>query len=288
MDPERWARHAKLGTPGRPSPGFVRVVRFFAPLVRAAHRPVLEGIESLPRTGPFLLVANHSGGMAVAELVSFAVLYLDRVGEDRPLAGFAHPFIFHAWPACLFVRHAGAVPSSYASADATLAAGVPLLVFPGGDHEAFRPVWQAHTVDFGGRVGFLRLARKARIPIVPMGIRGSHFTAPVLWRSRVLPYLLVIPWLAGVKRYPVSLLGVLGAAAILFGLSVAWPWRVLLAWALVASSLPAFVAWIPWTIRMRIGAPIPPDALFGAEPSEDELQPALRRVQSAVQELVSG
>jgi hypothetical protein len=91
----------------------------------------------------FLLVANHSAGIGLAELASFAALYLEQVGRARPLAGFAHP------------------------------------------------------IDFR----FAPIARRHGLPIVPMGIRGSHFTAPVLLRSRVLPWLLVLPCLAGLKRW---------------------------------------------------------------------------------------
>jgi 1-acyl-sn-glycerol-3-phosphate acyltransferase len=55
-----------------------------------------------------------------------------------------------------------------------------VLIFPGGDHEAFRPVWQAYRVDMANRKGFLRIARRAWVPIVPLGIRGSQFALPIL------------------------------------------------------------------------------------------------------------
>jgi hypothetical protein len=42
--------------------------------------------------------------------------------------------------------------------------------------------------------------------------------------------------------------------------------------------------WVPWTIRMRIGDPIAPDALFPGE--DDDLDRAYHRVVTAVQERV--
>jgi 1-acyl-sn-glycerol-3-phosphate acyltransferase len=78
-----------------------------------------------------------------------------------------------------------------------------------------RPLWQYDRVDFGGRVGFLRIAREAGVPVVPLGIRGGHLTAPILFRSRALATLLVAPRLIGQKRRGVSLLGLLVAVAIM-------------------------------------------------------------------------
>ncbi len=251
--------------------------------MRLIHRPTLTGIEHLPATGPFLLVANHSAGMAVSELLSFAVLYLRDVGPHRPLAGFAHPVAFRVYPVSAILRGVGAIPSTYAAAEDALAKGVPLLVFPGGDHEAVRPIWQANRVDFNGRVGFLRIARAAGVPIVPLGIRGSHLTAPILVRSRSLATLFVYPRLIGIKRWGVSLLGVLGALAVLAFGPVSWPLRVALAFLWLATPL-SFLPWVPWTLRMRIGRPLTPSELFDG--SDDELVRAVQRVEREVQALV--
>lgn len=270
--------------PGRPSPALLRVARALTPLVSLAFRPRLEGLEHLPQRGPFMLVANHSGGLAIAEILSFAARYLERFGDSRPLAGFAHEKGFRIPVLSTVLAHVGAVPSTYAAAEEALARGVPLLVFPGGDHEAFRPIWQASRVDFGGRKGFLKIAMRAGVPIVPMGIRGSHYTVPILWRSRwVLPYALVVPRLIGVKRWPVTLLTVLVVVAIAAGLDVAWYVRALLSWGFAVSAL-SFMPIVPATIRMRIGPPLSPESLFSDE--DASLDRALATVERAVQRLV--
>jgi len=282
---QRWRDEIHVANPGRATPGFVRFARgFLWSLVRIAHRATLSGAEHLSASGPYLLVANHSAGMAVAEILSISALWLRQLGPERPLAAFAHPLSFRLFPASIVLRHIGAIPSTYAAAETTLAAGVPVLAFPGGDYEAMRPVWQAHRVDFGGRKGFLRIARKMRVPIVPMGIRGSHFTAPILWRSRVLAWLLVAPRLIGLKRWSITLFGLLGTLAIVFGTSWAWPWRALVSFAFLASPL-VFFSWIPSTIRMRIGPPIQPGELF-PDHTDATLGRALTRVEGDVQRLV--
>ncbi len=282
MDLDDVSSRVPLDAPGVPSPEAVRFLRSFVlPFVRVMWRPTLEGLENLPASGPYLLVANHSGAMSIAELLSVASLWADAFDGARPLAGFAHPFSFVLPPIRRMMSHVGAVPSSYEAGRATLAAGVPLLVFPGGDHEAGRPLWHANTVDFGGRVGFLKLARQAGVPIVPMGIRGSHFTAPVLLQSRLLASLFVLPRAFGVKRYPLTALAVLGALAILRRLRAhgAVGWAAAAGW--LASPL-ALVPWVPWTIRFRIGAPLAREELDALP-----LDAARRRVEAAVQALVA-
>ncbi|MCB9548262.1 MAG: 1-acyl-sn-glycerol-3-phosphate acyltransferase [Myxococcales bacterium] len=266
---------------GRRSPRAARVTRrVVGPLVRLLFRPTLTGVEHLPTEGPYLLVANHSAGLGLAELASFAVLFLAQV--DRPLAGFAHPVGFRFWPFHQLHRALGSVPSTYEDAREALARGVPLLVFPGGDHETLRPIWQAGRVDFGGRRGFIRVAQAAGVPIVPMGIRGSHYTVPMLVRARALAWLLVLPRALGVKRWGLSLAGVLGAAALL---ALGLPWGVKAPLAFLWLALPfQFFCLIPWTIRLRIG---PPLTGFDQIEDEDGVAAARDRVQAAVQALVS-
>lgn len=250
--------------------------------MKLLHRPMLHGVEHLPKDRPYLLVANHSAGVAMSEIFSFMGLWLDHVGEDRPLAGFAHPLGLKLFPASAILRSVGAIPSTYEAAAHALAKGVPILVFPGGDYEALRPVWRAHEVDFGGRVGFLKIAREANVPIVPMGIRGSHFSAPILWRSRhVLPNALVLPRLVGLKRWALTLVGTAGAAGFMFGTSWTLAVRIAAAFAFLNSPL-IFSPIVPATIRMTIGPPIEPEELF----AEEDLARSLKRVERAVQSLV--
>ena len=273
---------------GRPAAWAVRVVlRWVWPLVRALFRPSIRGLEHLPARGPYLLVANHSAGLGLAELSSFAALYLREVGPERPLAGFAHPRAFGMWPTSVIHPALGVVPSTYPAAEATLAMGVPLLVLPGGDHETMRPITQADRVDLGGRGGFLRIARRAGVPIVPLGIRGSHYTAPILWRSKLLATLLVLPrWVFGVKRWGLSLLAVLGAVGLAM-LPLSVPLRLVLMWLWLGSPL-VFLPIVPWRVRFAVGAPL--DLAWSERPeAEDaEVARALPQVQAELQRLVDG
>jgi hypothetical protein len=149
-----------------------------------------------------------------------------------------------------------------------------------------RPLWQYDRVDFGGRVGFLRIAREAGVPVVPLGIRGGHLTAPIHFRSRALATLLVAPRLIGQKRCGVSLLGLLVAVAVMAAGPASWWLRAALTGLFLGSPL-SFLPWIPWTLRLRIGASLAPAALFPMREGTDaELRAALAQVEAAVQSLV--
>jgi 1-acyl-sn-glycerol-3-phosphate acyltransferase len=285
---DSWRNEKALGRPGVVEPrARQRWLRYVRPVVRLAFRPQFEGVENLPSMGHYLLVSNHSGA-GNAEIMSLVIFFLERHETIGPIAAMVHPLSFRAWPHGTWMRRLGAIPSTYAAAEAALAQGVSVLVMPGGDHEAQRPIWQANRVEFAGREGFLKIARQAKVPIVPMGIRGSHFTAPILWRSDfILPRLLIFPALAGMKRYALTLAGVIGvvllyvwnpAQNLWITTFLAWLWLVL-----PFATLP----WIPWSIRVRIGKPLPPTELFATD-EDTTLDRAYDRVESAVQALVSG
>jgi len=283
------ADRARVGTPGIPTPALKRLVRWtIGPFVRVLFRPTLTGWENLPQGRAFLLVANHSGS-GLAEIGGLIIHWLDRPGGPPRLAAMAHPIAFHVPLINWILRSVGAIPSTYQHAGEALAAGIPVLVFPGGDHEVFRPIWQANRVDFAGRKGFLSLARRAWVPVVPLGIRGSHYTVPILHRSRVMPWLTVIYRLGGIKRLPVTLLLVIGLCLIgtlgppRIGV---WP-SVGLGWLLMVFPLTHFFPLVPWKVRMEIGRPIEPEELFGDRDETAPLDAAYKRAEGAVQALVS-
>jgi len=84
-----------------------------------------------------------------------------------------------------------------------------VLVYPGGDIEVHRPWSARHEIRFAGRKGFLRLAKEANVPIVPVVSLGGQDTYfPItdgqwiaralkldkLARLKVLPISLALPW----------------------------------------------------------------------------------------------
>jgi 1-acyl-sn-glycerol-3-phosphate acyltransferase len=291
---EKWLRDVDLRNAGKPSDATRRLAqRVVAPVVRLLWRPTISGTEHFPTDRPFLLVANHSAGVGLAEILSLASLYLDRgtTWATIPIAGFAHPAGF-ASPAGRWVhRHVGSVPSTRDAALECLSRGISVLVFPGGDHESLSPIWRANQVDFAGRTGFLKLALEAQVPIVPLAIRGGAYTAPIVARGKWLATAFVLPTLLfGVKRWGISAFGLSVAAGILAVTPAPLPVRIFMAWVWLGTPL-VFLPIVPWNIRFVVGEPIDLAELSSVEQNDDtaaRLRSALSLVERRLQELIDG
>ncbi len=229
---------------------------------------IFHGLHKLPSHNRFIVVANHSG-MGSAELWSLALGWHEHFGTARPVAGMAHPAAFRVPVLRSVLQGLGAVEATQMGARKARLSDVPLLIFPGGDHEAMRPYWQGDRVDFAQRKGWIRLARKHGLSIVPMGIVGSHKTLPIIAGGRTLAWLSGLRFL-GARRGPLPLLSLLaaagtyrfarskGAGPILSFLSADLAWLS-----------TALIPWIPSAIEFHLLDPIEPEAF--ADPSADSI-----------------
>ena len=134
-------------------------------------RPVMIGLEHVPPAGPFLLVGNHQllGMQDLPTLVR--ELERRRGVRVRGLADHFH-FSVPLWRD-LLVRM-GAVPGTRENCAALLAAGEPVLVFPGGAREVYKRRGQEYQLLWGKRTGFARMAIQAGCPIVPFAAIGAE------------------------------------------------------------------------------------------------------------------
>ena len=107
------------------------------------------------------MVSNHSGGMFTPDVLLLATAYYDRFGYDRPLYTLAHSMILIGSLGTV-LRRAGALEASRGNAAHALETGAAVLVFPGGDYDAYRPTLKANVIDFNGRTGYVRTALKAK------------------------------------------------------------------------------------------------------------------------------
>jgi 1-acyl-sn-glycerol-3-phosphate acyltransferase len=149
-------------------------------LVRAYFRSEVEGLENIP-DGASLLVGNHSGGTLIADSFAFAYEFYDHFGPDRRFHQLAHD-VAARMPGFGLLRRYGALAASHENAKKAFARGAPVLVYPGGDWETFRPSWHSDRIEFGGQETALfvtrgrRLAkltgldRFARIKVLPIAI----------------------------------------------------------------------------------------------------------------------
>jgi 1-acyl-sn-glycerol-3-phosphate acyltransferase len=133
------------------------------------------GFERLP-PAPCLIVGNHSGTGLVEPLCMVAAWYR-HFGRSRPAMGITSTIIDTLVGPV--TRRMGAISGSQETAQTLLKGKTDVLVFPGGEIDSFRPVWEHRRVRFGDRRGYLRLAIRAGVPIVPLATIGSHFTVPL-------------------------------------------------------------------------------------------------------------
>jgi 1-acyl-sn-glycerol-3-phosphate acyltransferase len=184
-------------------PGFLKAL---VPLMQIFSRyfdAEVRDLGRVPQQGAALLVGNHSGGGLTPDTSAvFAAWYAER-GFERPLIGLGFDAAFTIPVIGSVMRRMGQVPASVANAGRALDEGLPVLVYPGGEHELFRPWLDRNRIDFGGRKGFIRLALEKRVPVVPVVGHGGHDSVIVLLRSERLAR-----WL-GLKRLRMNYLPIL-------------------------------------------------------------------------------
>ncbi len=234
---------------------------FFAP-----GRPwaaTVHGFERLPPP-PTLIVSNHSGGTVIPDAWALAWAWYTRFGTGRPLHFLAHEWVLPVRRIGDALGHRGVL---WAQHDTALRALTEfrrdVIVFPGGDLDAWRPYGRRYEVEFGGHTGYAKLALEACVPIVPLANAGAHETLRVLTDGRRLARRLGFARALRAHVFPVHL-------SLPWGLAVG-PWPHL-----------------PWPAKMRFrfGAPILAPVL--AQPGDAVSDEAVRRldarVQAAVQE----
>ena len=167
-------------------------------------RAEVRGLGNVPEDGPVLLVGNHSGGNLTPDTSVFTLAFSSYFGVERRFYQLAHNLVLSA-PGLGFLRKYGTVAASPANARRALRSGAAVLVYPGGDHEVHRPVWERHRVDFDGRQGFIRLALEEDFPIVPVVAVGGQETSLFLSRGETLARALNLDRLFRLKVLPVSL-----------------------------------------------------------------------------------
>jgi 1-acyl-sn-glycerol-3-phosphate acyltransferase len=151
------------------------------PFVHAVARLEVVGLENIPASGPFILVANHQS-------------YLDpiivQVVCPRPLHTLAKSTQFTGKVMSWVLPRVNAIPTRRYRIEPQavrvvlrrLAAGEGVGVYPEGERS-----WEAQLQPF--RRGTVRLLLKAGAPIIPCGLSGSYDVWPrwskTLKRGRV-------------------------------------------------------------------------------------------------------
>lgn len=229
--------HVPADDPTARDPEFVGlVVDAFRALGKPYFRWTVRGIENVPASGPALLVGNHCGGLINTEaFVTFTAIW-DRLGPSRVLHGLAHDVLFDDATMRRYAVKFGALRAGHESAHKAFAAGNLVLVYPGSDLDSFRPWSRRNHIELGERKGFMRLALREQVPIVPVVAAGVQEQFLVLtrgdriarllrtksWaRTEVFPIVLSVPW--GLTSGFLPYIPLPSQTSLAFGEPLRWP-----------------------------------------------------------------
>lgn len=232
-------------------------------VMKTYFRSEVRGMHHVPAGGA-LLVSNHSGGLLPMDVPILAYGLVDEFGSERPFAVLAHDMLM-AGPIGALMRTMGFLPASRDNAIRLLRSGAVTILFPGGDHDVFRPTAEANQVDFAGRTGYVRTALEADVPIVPAVSIGGQETQLFLSRGAAVAKALRLKKLLRTEQAPL----ILGFP---FGLTGAVP-----------VNLP-----LPSKIVTQVLEPLHIRAEFGDDPDVAEVDAEIRRrMQSALDDLAA-
>ncbi len=215
--------------------------------VTAWFRPDIRGLSRIPAEGPVLIVGNHTGGASSPEVHISQLAISTYFGVERPHYQLAHRMVLNS-PVGWLLRRFGTIEADPGNAAKALDAGAIVSVFPGGDHEVYRPSWESGRIDMGDRKGFVRLALEKDVPIVPMVTIGGQETALFLSRGEGLARLLRLDTSMRLKSLPIML-------SLPFGLQI--------------GPLPHLP--LPAKVSMRFLDPIHLREQYGEDPDVDEV-----------------
>jgi 1-acyl-sn-glycerol-3-phosphate acyltransferase len=183
---------------------FERQKYLWNPLMDYWFRMEMEGWDNLPEP-PALLVGIHSGAPFVWDAWTIGAQWWRHFGDSRPLHGTAHDMLMAAPLIGGYFRKMGVLPAAPDSISAALAAGHDVALWPGGERDSLRPWTQRDEAVLAGRMGFIKLAVRAGVPIVPISTVGGPDSMPVLARGRRLAKALQLDKVARLKLFPIAL-----------------------------------------------------------------------------------
>lgn len=164
----------------------------FGPVYRNWFRAEWEGLEKIPRTGGALLIANHGGA-----LPSDAPVIMHGIEEElgRPVYGLAD-HLFRALPVVgTMWSRVGGVPAHPENAYRLLREQEQLvLVFPEGTKGTGKTYRERYQLRRFGRGGFVEIAMRAGVPIIPIAVVGAEESMPIAFKVPSISRALKLPY----------------------------------------------------------------------------------------------
>jgi len=134
-----------------------------------------SGWEHIPRDENVLIVGSHNGGLAAPDMWMMMYDWFKCFGTERLTYGLMHRNIWRVFPEMArLAARTGALEAHPKTAIAAFKAGADVLVYPGGGQDVFRPHSQRNQIYFAERRGFIKLALRQEVAIIPAISWGAH------------------------------------------------------------------------------------------------------------------
>lgn len=152
----------------------VSVARLYLPILTKYHRAKFFGFDNIPEK-PFLAVGNHSGIHFMPE----SMLWFAKYHSNKPkvhMMTLSHNITYKAGKFLkLPLKDFGIIEANPEKALGALKAGYAVTVYPGSDLDNSKPFSERNHIDFFGHTGYVKLALKAHVPIIPVvGVGGAE------------------------------------------------------------------------------------------------------------------
>ncbi|MFN2389554.1 MAG: lysophospholipid acyltransferase family protein [Actinomycetota bacterium] len=177
-------------------------------LYRDYFRTQTIGIDRIPARGAALLVANHSGTIPLdGAMVAHAVA--TEHPDERVVRSIAANLAFTTPFFGELARKSGAALANDHDARELLRRGELVAVYPEGYKGVGKGWSERYRLQRFGRGGFMQLALRTRVPIIPVAIVGAEEAYPMIANVKILARALGLPYFPITPTFP--LLGALGA-----------------------------------------------------------------------------
>src|SRR6266545_3784834 len=164
----------------------------YDPLYKHWFRAEWEGLEHIPRMGGALLVANHAGAIP-----SDAPTIMHGIETElgRPLYGLADEMFKKLPVVNVYWQRLGGVQAHPDNAYRLLREqGQLVLTFPEGSKGPGKLYTERYQLRRFGRGGFVEIAMRAGVPVVPIAVVGAEESMPIVFKVPQLAKALRIPY----------------------------------------------------------------------------------------------
>jgi 1-acyl-sn-glycerol-3-phosphate acyltransferase len=174
---------------------------FLRTLYHSWFRVETQGAENIPSTGSGLLVANHSGVVAVDALM-LSVAVHDEHPAHRYLRLLGADLVFRMPILSELTRKAGGTLACTADAERLLRNDELVGVFPEGFKGTGKLYRDRYKLQRFGRGGFVSAALRTGTPIIPAAVIGAEEIYPMLANLKPLARLLGTPYFPITPTFP--------------------------------------------------------------------------------------